>query len=421
MPSPLVVEDEDSVSKVLTNNDLVGDILKHLHCPTCFASAALTSKLWLHNAANQTIIHGFRSQQSPHHLGVYICTEDFSKPEFMPLGDVLSSELGAAVRHGNFRFDNMDKFFFNVWDCRNDRILYGFSRSFKFPFSLAVRMPLRPPGQDTFVLPPQPSTTWRELPHAMLLPDEENDKSSCYCLDIVYKDQTVCAKVLVLQDGSWSTHSAAVADLVRPPKEILTKTLLMHGKIYMLTMAGYILALHLTNWSFFTVDLPEGVEFEYSGNLALCRGDDSVLYLFHLKGDKLTVWMQRMDGHFKGDKLIVSTKYLKKMDGSSAASQWVLRDTISLRETCGHLLRQGCMRHVLVVGVGDNAEFVFLEFEEIGLITYMHLKSRKVKVVCKRGPDDDGAIRVLPFMMVWPVILPKLGTSEGQGERLHQE
>ncbi|CAO2037889.1 unnamed protein product [Urochloa humidicola] len=130
MPSTPVVEDEDSVSKVLTDNNHVGDILKRLHCPTCFVSAALTSKHWLRNAADQAIIRDFHSRQSPHHLGVYICTEDFSKPEFMPLGDALSSELGAAVRHGNFRFDNMDKFFLNVWDCRNDRILYGFSRSF---------------------------------------------------------------------------------------------------------------------------------------------------------------------------------------------------------------------------------------------------------------------------------------------------
>ncbi|CAO2038154.1 unnamed protein product [Urochloa humidicola] len=197
MSSSPVVEDEDSVSKVLTDNNLVGDILKCIHCPTCFVSAALTSKHWLRNAADQAIIHDFRSRQSPHQLGVYIGTEDFSKPEFMLLGDALSSELGAVVRHGNFRFDNMDKFLFNVWDCRNDRILYGFSESFKLPLGLAVRMPLRPPGQDTFVLPPQPSTTWREFPHAMLLPDEDNDESSCYCLDIVYKDQTVCARVFV--------------------------------------------------------------------------------------------------------------------------------------------------------------------------------------------------------------------------------
>ncbi|CAN6237708.1 unnamed protein product [Urochloa humidicola] len=406
MPSPSVVEDEDSTSKVLRNEGLVGDILKCLHCPTCFVSAALTSKLWLRTASNQSIVHSFRSRQSRHLLGVYICTENFSRPEFMPLADAMSSELRAALRHGNFRFDNMDKSFMDVWDCRNDRVLYGFSGSFKLPLDPAVRMPLRPLGQDTVVLPPQPPSTWRECPHAMLLPDEDHDKSSCYRLDIAYKDRTVCAMVFVLRAGSWTTHSASVADLVKPPKEILKNSLLMRGKIYMLTTAGYVLALHLANWNFFTVDLPEGVKFEYSGNLALCRGDDSVLYLFHLKEDKLTVWLHMMNDDLKGEQLTVS----------AVSPKWVLRDTISLQETCGHLIEKGCMTHVSVVGVGDNAEFVFLEFEGNGIIMYMHLKSRKVKLVCKRGPYNDFVIRVLPFMMVWPVVLPKLDEDEGEGE-----
>ncbi|CAL4888858.1 unnamed protein product [Urochloa decumbens] len=421
MPSLPVVEDEDSASKVLMDEYLVGDILKCLHCPTCFVRAALIRKNWLRNAASQNIIHNFCSRQSPHLLGAYIYTEDFSKPEFVPLADSLSPELGGALRHGNFRFDNMDTFFLHVWDCRNGRVLYGFSGSFKFPHDLAVRMPLHPLGQETSVLPPQPPTTWQECPHAMFLPDEDGDESSCYRLDIAYKNHTVYARVFVLKAETWATHSGAMADLIRPPKEILTRSLLMNGKIYMLTMAGYILALHLANWSFFTVDLPGGVEYEYSSNLALCRGDNSVLYLFHLKEDKLFVWMQRMNDHLKGDKLIVSTTCLKSMDGNNAATQWILSDTISLHETCGHLRVQGCMGDVSVVGVGDNAEFVFLEFEENGIIVYMHIKSRKVKVVYQRGPDNDIAIRVLPFMMVWPVVLPKFAAGESKSEGLHQE
>ncbi|CAL5022876.1 unnamed protein product [Urochloa decumbens] len=421
MSSPPAVEDEDSASKVLMDEYLVGDILKCLHCPTCFARAALIRKNWLRNAVAQDIIHSFCSRQSPHLLGVYIYTEDFSKPEFVPLDDALSSELGGALRHGNFRFDNMDTFFSHVWDCRNDRILYGFSGSFKFPLDLAVRMPLHPLGQDTSMLLPQLPTTWQEFPHAMFLPDEDGDDSSCYSLDIAYKNHTVYANVFVLRGGSWDTHCTAMADLVRPPKEILTRSLLMHGKIYMLTKAGYILALHLANRSFFTVDLPRGVEFEYFSNLALCRGDNSILYLFHLKGDKLSIWMQRMNDHLKGDKLIVSTTCLQSMDGNSAAAQWVLSDTISLHEACGHIRVQGCMGDVSVVGIGDNAEFVFLELEENGIIVYMHIKSRKVKVVYQRGPDNDMAIRVLPFMMVWPVVLPKLGAGESKSEGLYQE
>jgi hypothetical protein len=72
-----------------------------------------------------------------------------------------------------------------------------------------------------------------------------------------------------------------------------------------------------------------------------------------------------------------------------------------------------------VVGVGDNAEFVFLEFEVTGIIVYMHLKSRKVRKVYQRDPCNEFAIRVLPFMMVWPAVFPKLVADEGKG--LHQE
>ena len=102
-------------------------------------------------------------------------------------------------------------------------------------------------------------------------------------------------------------------------------TLLMRGKIYMLTMAGYILTLDLATARFSIVDLPIGVEFEYTGNLAPCRGDNSILYLFNVKGDKLTVWYQRMDYH---------------NSIGSRPGKWLLRDTISLLEACGHLMKQ---------------------------------------------------------------------------------
>ena len=149
-----------------------------------------------------------------------------------------------------------------------------------------------------------------------------------------------------------------MADLAKSPQEILTMTLLMRGKIYMLTMAGYILTLDLATTRFSIVDPPRGVEFEYTGNLVPCRGDDSVLYLFNVKGDKLTVWFQRMDDH---------------SSVGSRPGEWQLRDTISLLETCGQLMKQGGEPIdgqereegvVSIVGVGDNARFVFLEFEE---------------------------------------------------------
>jgi hypothetical protein len=68
-------------------------------------------------------------------------------------------------------------------------------------------------------------------------------------------------------------------------------TLLAGNKIYMMIVAGYILRLDLLNGKFFIIELPEGVTFEYEGNLVQCRGDDSALYLFHVKGDELNVWL----------------------------------------------------------------------------------------------------------------------------------
>ncbi|CAL5059133.1 unnamed protein product [Urochloa decumbens] len=393
MPSPQFAEDETSASKVLMSEGLVGEILQRLHCRICFVSAALTSKHWLCNAANKVVIHNFRSRQLPLLLGIYICNDGSSQPEFMPLPDASCPEVTTALRHGKFGFDGMDMGYLSVWDCRNDRVLYGFGKSFNPILSVAIRTPLRHPGEDTVLLPPQPSTTWRECPHSMLLPDEEDDKISCYRLDIDNKGHIVYAMVFVPQASSWAVHCFALSNLARSPVKILKMTILMRGKIYMLTMAGYILTLHLRKESFSIIDLPKGVEFEYSGNLFLCRGDNSVLYLFHVKGEKLTVWLRRMDDE-------------------SPTAMWALRDTISLLKTCGHLIiaqggepANGEEVVASVVGVGDNADFVFLEFDET-FIVYMHLKSRKVKKVYERDPDDDFLIRVLPFMMEWPIIFP---------------
>jgi hypothetical protein len=44
-------------------------------------------------------------------------------------------------------------------------------------------------------------------------------------------------------------------------------TLLVGDKIYMITVVGYIHGLDLLIGNFFIVELPEGVTFEYEGNL----------------------------------------------------------------------------------------------------------------------------------------------------------
>jgi hypothetical protein len=45
-----------------------------------------------------------------------------------------------------------------------------------------------------------------------------------------------------------------------------------------------------------------------------------------------------------------------------------------------------------VVGVRDNAKFVFLELGNSGVIIYLHIESKKVQNVYQRDPNDDNII-----------------------------
>nr|ACF85072.1 unknown [Zea mays] len=368
--SPLPVEMDTSASKVLTNDDLLHDILLRLGCPSCLVSAALTSKCWLRGASDQVFARDFCADHQPRLLGIYVSSGGISGSEFIP-----------------FR---------------------------------------QPAGGSR----PEPSY-FPEYPHAMLLPTDKGDDALCYRVDVrIWESHNkAAALVWVLRSGSWHIRCIAAGVLAKSPAQILPTTVLDGGKIYMATQAGYILGLDLATARFFIVDLPRGVELDqYPGNLVHCRGDDSVLYLFHVDGDnRLNVWLRRMEDDQKGHGGPGAA------GGSAGATKgWVLRDTISVRETCGHLVEQGWEKAgdgdedaaaVMIVGAGDNAEFVFLELGVTGVVAYMHVKTREVKQVYQRQPDDDHFISVRPFMLVKPPVFPVLEDAhEGEAAAaLHQE
>ena len=292
---------------------------------------------------------------------------------------------------------------------------------------IAVRAPLIYPSIDRVMVlprPPQPPC-FPEYPHAMLLPTDHGDDALCYRINVRTWESSydmVTAMVCVLRSGSWVIQCIATDRLAKSPSQILPTTVLSGGKIYMATQAGYILGLNPIKKAFFIIDLPKGVEHDqYPGNFVHCRGDNSVLYLIHVDGDNmLNVWLRKMnDDHGHND----------TSAASGSANGWVLRDTISMRETCGHLMEQGWettddededAAAIMVTGAGDNAEFVFLELGITGVIIYMHLKSREVKQVYKREPDNDYLISVRPFMFVRPPIFPVQDAHEGEAAP-HQE
>jgi hypothetical protein len=410
---PPPAEEDTSASDVLTNGDLLGKILLFLRCRSCLISAALTSKRWL-RAASGLFVPEFCARHQPRLLGVYVSScDDISASEFVPLlqPDVLN--------HANFGFDNLPTPY--IWDCRNGIVLFEFGGETFHHAGIAVRSPLLYPNMDrVMVLPPPPQPPcFPEYPHAMLLPADHGDDALCYRVNVrswESSDNMVMAMVCVLKSGSWVTQCIAIGSLPKSPGQILPTTVLSGGKIYMATQAGYILGLNPINRIFFIIDLPEGVvPDQYPGNFFHCRGDNLVLYLFHVDGDNmLNVWLRKMNDDHEHDGTSTA---------GGSANEWVLKDTISVRETCGHLVEQGWetagdgdedATAIMVIGAGDNAEFVFLELGTTSVIVYMHLKTREVKQVYKREPDNDFLISVRPFMFVRPPVFPVQDAPEGE-------
>jgi hypothetical protein len=147
-----------------------------------------------------------------------------------------------------------------------------------------------------------------------------------------------------------------------------------------------ILVVDLKDSSFFTIQLPEGVEF-LDRDVQLAKADDdSGVYLIHLKDLKLRIWLH-----------------------SSSTSIWSLVDSICLREmfaalrTADHTVGD---EHTVVrmKEAGDNAEFIVLL---IGTsILYLDIKRRELLKVSDLTAHDQFSVHIYPFMMVWPPTFP---------------
>ncbi|GJN19637.1 hypothetical protein PR202_gb06932 [Eleusine coracana subsp. coracana] len=372
--------------KVLGNDDLVGEILSRVDSPTTLVRAALVCRRWLRRASDGAFLRRFRASHPPRLVGFFVTGDWMPRPEFVPMNTDLTSaaslrRTAGSVLHAFPEFSSP-----GVCDSRDGRVLFEFTDGARGPRRLAV---LRDPAAGAMAkLPPRPSALTDRY-HAALLPDD--NATTCYHVDVHHVGRNVFVEVTVLRSGVWSVCCSAKADLTTPPGGIIPKvTLLAGGKVYMVTVAAYIICVDLATANLFAIDLPEGVTYEHFGTLVPCRGDDSVLYIFHAKGDKLSVWLRRMDND---------------NDQQLVAGEWVLRDTVSVKETCGHLVEPGS-ELASVVGVGDNAEFAFLEMG-VGdnyFVIYLHLGTRKAEKVYKRDPDNDEIIQVHPFMTVGPPV-----------------
>lgn len=435
---------------VLGNDGLLGDILLRVDSPATLVRAALVSKSWFHGASFPYLLRRFRELHPPRLLGVYVTGDGVRHTKFVRVPNPQPEDLAARA---NLDFGaGLPDFCSFVWDVRDGRVLYEFSVAFLLPRYLAMRAPLQYPGLDARAIPPPPRAH-PSCPNTTFLVPESGDQSygraTCLRVDLGVWDRVVFATVFVLkprEDGEkgeeWNLHCYCAAHLPVTPVTLFPTTLLAGGKVYVLAAAGFVLGLDLADESerFFAIGLPRGVTCNIDGsNVDICRGDGGALCLVHVDGNNLSVWAHRVGAGWVRKHTIpvkeTCADFLpqppqqqqQQVDGEEVGPDAADGDNVPEEQVGPELLEGGDVEPepadgddgevvpppaeqpiYYVVGAGENAEYVFLELDDTGVIVYVHVATRKVEKVYQRDPDDDNVIRVHPFTMVWPLNFPVL-------------
>ncbi|KAM3262904.1 hypothetical protein ACQJBY_053194 [Aegilops geniculata] len=362
------------VSKVLDDDDLLVEILLRVAFPTTLVRAALVCRRWFHHASDRRFLRRFRKIHPPRLLGFYAF---FERERFIPM-QPQPPELAVVVRHlASCRF----AYYINIEDCRNGNILTSGERGGVWTYQVYH---LLCPERDMPIIPPLPCVeTGIYYILAEILSREEGDGLSYFYLLVEPAKETtkVMVRVYVLQDGAWCMLTLATNQLHCPRQR--PKPVLVQNKIYMAaTQSNDIIVLDLTDSSFSTIHLPQGVEYA-SSEIMFSRTDDaSGVYLIHVrpKEFQLCVWL-----HKGGNWLLVDTIYLHEM-----------RDILGKKDH----------PYVLIGKVGDDAQFAFLEVSRY--IFYLDIKCRTLRKVYEETDDDRCYGGVYPVMMIWSPTFPAL-------------
>jgi hypothetical protein len=147
-----------ATSKVLGDDDLLGEILIRLDSPTSLVRAALVSKRWLRHASHRAFLRRFRGLRPPRLLGFFVTGDWVPRPEFvsMPAPEPQDPKFSAALRHASSVFDAFPEFSSYVWDCRNGRVLFEFTEIVRGIRRFRVSDPLRHPDRGVADFPPPP-------------------------------------------------------------------------------------------------------------------------------------------------------------------------------------------------------------------------------------------------------------------------
>ncbi|TVU32478.1 hypothetical protein EJB05_24209, partial [Eragrostis curvula] len=392
---PALAASAAAISMVLGDYDLVTDILLRLAPSGCLdlVRAAAVCRLWLRVASDPAFLRRFRDLLPRRLIGFYLTAFSESRKcrviEFVPMQPPQHPEVAAVLRRGCFVLDGYDvRQSTRVMDCRDGRVVVFRGGE----FTLGVHSPLHPArGFDLFPrLPMRKANRSRRIFQEILSKEIGGDGLSyiCVTMDYCWKEQAATVCVYMLQDDAWHMHSSASTQIHEFRYSALRRTsiFLAGDRIFMRITKGNVLVLDLASSTFFTIDFH--AEKALVGELRLAPGDDSGVYLVHVKDIELSIWLHRA--------------------GNGGMGNWVLLHTIYLRDMCSNLrMPMGRGRTpVYIHGVGDNAEFVFLEM--CGCVLYLDVKTRELQKVYEVTETDTFVAWIHPFVTKLTPTFPAL-------------
>ncbi|KQJ81982.1 hypothetical protein BRADI_5g04650v3 [Brachypodium distachyon] len=402
-PSPAAVA--NIMSKVLDDDNLLREIILRVGFPTTLFRATLVCKRWFHHAADPAFLRRFRELHPPRLLGLYVKDVFFPyRPNvisrFVPLlTQTEEPDLATILRRMTTISLDTDAEI-RIRECWNGSVFISEFRKYG-PIIYQVHNPLFP-ERGVAVLPPPPQHAMTKHINGYIFTmscflSKGGDGCLSYewlAMEIHFMGRRsigeIFGKVYVLQDGAWVMRTEATTQLPEPQWK--PQPLLVNDRIYMAGgTCNNILVLDLANSSFFTIQLPEGVElsirYKEGIDTAFSRADASGVYLIGVKELQLRIWLYEDDNFF-------------------------LVDTICLREMRAALGMPDVMveeEHTDAVRIsqaGDNAEFVFLQMGRCRF--YLDIRRRVMRKVYEVTEKDQRAGQVHPFMMIWPPAFPSL-------------
>ncbi|VAI41212.1 unnamed protein product [Triticum turgidum subsp. durum] len=312
----------------------------------------------------------------PELFGPAPATYHFSAPRFVP---VLPQppELATVIRHlADYRFGAHDGGLL-IKHCQNGTVFTEHDIR-ETELTLGAHRPLCP-ERGMPIVPPFPSVERNLKWFGAMLSKEGGDGGLSYIYILGTKDSGKClVRVYALQDGVWCLHTAATCQRRRIHWE--PKAVLVNNKIYIPSVGDEIVVLDLTTSSFSIIQLPQGVSYNYFRTMLSPADDASGVYLIHVDGFQLRLWLSKWDNW-----LLVDTFYLRMLD---------------------HTLEDEHNANVQISQVGNNAEFVFLRMR--GCTLYLDVTSKTLHKVHQDTENDQHFSYAKPFMMIWPPIFPVL-------------